>query len=181
MPADAHLRDLTRHLEWADAAVWQTVLGSSAVSGDVNLAKTLHHVHLVQHIFSQAWVGVPFQVRDLADLPDAAALIAWGREAHTRIHAFLSAADPQEMERPLHLPWAAQFEQRANRPAQPLTIGDSVLQVALHTAHHRGQVCTRLRELGAEPPLVDFIAWAWSGKPEADWQCLNQKAEAKQP
>jgi uncharacterized damage-inducible protein DinB len=33
----------------------------------------------------------------------------------------------------------------------------------------RAQVNTRLRELGATPPLVDFIAWAWFGKPAAEW------------
>jgi hypothetical protein len=27
----------------------------------------------------------------------------------------------------------------------------------------------RLRELGTTPPLVDFIAWAWAGKPSPDW------------
>jgi hypothetical protein len=27
----------------------------------------------------------------------------------------------------------------------------------------------RLRELGVEPPLSDFIAWIWMDRPEADW------------
>jgi hypothetical protein len=27
------------------------------------------------------------------------------------------------------------------------------------------QVNTRIRELGGTPPLVDFIAWIWAGKP----------------
>lgn len=35
--------------------------------------------------------------------------------------------------------------------------------------YHRGQVNTWLRELGLEPPLVDFIAWVWFGKPAPDW------------
>jgi hypothetical protein len=29
-------------------------------------------------------------------------------------------------------------------------------------------VNARLRELGAEPPLTDFIAWIWFGKPQAE-------------
>ena len=47
--------------------------------------------------------------------------------------------------------------------------GETMLQVVSHGTHHRGQISTRLRELGVEPPLVDFIAWCWFGKPEADW------------
>jgi hypothetical protein len=36
-----------------------------------------------------------------------------------------------------------------------------------------GQVNVRLRELGCEPPLVDFIAWIWLGQPSADWDSLS--------
>jgi hypothetical protein len=30
-------------------------------------------------------------------------------------------------------------------------------------------VARRLRELEVEPPLTDYIAWVWTGRPEADW------------
>jgi uncharacterized damage-inducible protein DinB len=39
----------------------------------------------------------------------------------------------------------------------------------MHSAHHRGQALRRLRELGVEPPLCDFIVWIWTGRPDADW------------
>ena len=52
---------------------------------------------------------------------------------------------------------------------QPATVEESVIQIVLHTAHHRAQLCTRLREPGVEPPLVDFIAWVWQGKPGPVW------------
>jgi uncharacterized damage-inducible protein DinB len=39
----------------------------------------------------------------------------------------------------------------------------------LHTQHHRGQVCTRLREVGGEPPTVDFIVWLWENRPDPTW------------
>jgi uncharacterized damage-inducible protein DinB len=44
-----------------------------------------------------------------------------------------------------------------------------MFQVTSHSTHHRGQVNARLRALGGEPPLVDYIAWVWFGKPAADW------------
>ncbi len=34
----------------------------------------------------------------------------------------------------------------------------------------RGQNATRLRELGGEPPLTDYIAWLWKGRPAPDWE-----------
>ena len=48
-----------------------------------------------------------------------------------------------------------------------------MIQVAMHTAYHRGQINTRVRELGGEPKLVDFIAWIWYGKPKADWNFIS--------
>ncbi len=45
----------------------------------------------------------------------------------------------------------------------------SCFQVANHSTYHRGQVNRSLRQLGGEPPLVDYIAWVWFGKPKAEW------------
>ena len=45
----------------------------------------------------------------------------------------------------------------------------SVWNVVLHTQHHRGQISARLREVGGEPPTVDFIVWLWTGRPGAAW------------
>ena len=46
---------------------------------------------------------------------------------------------------------------------------ESLVQVAMHTTYHRGQVATQIRALGGEPPLTDFVAWIWIGKPEPSW------------
>jgi len=170
MTTRTYLLDLARHCEWADAAVWQAVLGSAEASRDPQARKWLHHGHLVQHIFQQAWNGVPFKVRELAEFQEPGELAAWGREAHAQIQSFLAAAGEPEIERELQLPWAEQLEQNRNRPVHHPTLGESAVQVAVHTAHHRGQVCARLRELGDEPPLVDFIAWLWQGRPAAHWK-----------
>jgi len=48
-------------------------------------------------------------------------------------------------------------------------LAKTAFQVTGHSTCHRGQVNTRLRELGAYPPLVDYIAWLWLGRPAADW------------
>jgi len=51
----------------------------------------------------------------------------------------------------------------------PATHAESVVQVAMHTTYHRGQVATQIRALGGEPPLTDFVVWIWLGKPEPEW------------
>jgi uncharacterized damage-inducible protein DinB len=71
--------------------------------------------------------------------------------------------------RPIVMPWIEMFEKRLGRKAETPTFYETLLQVSMHSTYHRGQVNTRLRELGAEPPLTDFIAWVWLGKPAAEW------------
>ena len=44
-------------------------------------------------------------------------------------------------------------------------MGETVLQVWAHTAHHRGQLALQIRDLGGEPPLVDYVVWIWTGAP----------------
>ena len=51
-----------------------------------------------------------------------------------------------------------------------LTVEQALLQAAMHSQYHRAQNATRLRELGAEPPLTDLIVWYWKRKPAAHWE-----------
>ena len=56
-PAVRHMRELARHMTWADASVWNAVLATREAASDSKIADTLHHIHLVQHIFLQAWMA----------------------------------------------------------------------------------------------------------------------------
>jgi uncharacterized damage-inducible protein DinB len=174
MARDDYLPDVARHMEWADATVWKSILAGDC-SGDTALIDLLHHIHQVQHLFCQAWNSDPFKVRERAEFDRAEQLAAWGRGAHRQVQAFLAAVDSQHMDRALRLPWVKQFEQDFQLEARSHTVGESILHVALHTAHHRGQVCRHLRQLGGEPPLIDFIVWLWAGRPAADWTYLERR------
>jgi len=46
---------------------------------------------------------------------------------------------------------------------------EALVQVAMHSLHHRGQNIARLRQVGGEPKNVDWIIWLWKGKPESVW------------
>jgi uncharacterized damage-inducible protein DinB len=71
--------------------------------------------------------------------------------------------------RPLVMPWVAQYEQQLGRTFDVATVGETACQVVSHSTHHRAQVNGRLRAVGGDPPLVDFIAWIWFGRPAPPW------------
>jgi len=163
-----HLRDLLRQMEWADALVWRAALVLNGAAEDAVLRERLHHIHSVQHLFLQVWRGEPPQIRELAAFADLRAMMGWAREAYPQALGHLDGLGDEALEQEVALPWAQQVEQRLGR-ISPITLADTALQVVYHSAYHRGQVNTRLRELGGEPPLTEFIAWVWFGRPAADW------------
>ena len=60
-----------------------------------------------------------------------------------------------------------------------LTMGETLLQVVNHSTYHRGQINSRLREVGGTPPMTDFIAWVGLGKPVVDWPRPEQEDASK--
>jgi uncharacterized damage-inducible protein DinB len=166
---DASLEQLVRHLEWADATLWEAVLGCEAATRDVRLEWLLHHIHSVQHAFLAVWSDAPLEVPEVTDFPDLAAVARWGRDGHAGVLSFLGKADAAELGRAVTVPWTDQVEAAWGRRIEQPTIEQTLVQVAMHSAHHRGQAMARLREVGGEPLLVDFVAWVWLGQPEAEW------------
>ncbi len=159
-------RALLGHAEWADAIVWR---GIGALGGeDRELREKLHHLHMVQWAYLHIWRAEPVKPRELVSFPTLAAIRAWAREYYRALPPYLATVSEATLVQPVRFPWADRLVQRFGR-AQLATWAESVLQIAMHSSYHRGQVARRLRELGAEPPLSDFVAWIWSGRPVADW------------
>jgi uncharacterized damage-inducible protein DinB len=162
------LNALYRHMEWADASVARVALASEAARADEELRGRFRHLHLVQQGFLHVWLGRPFDPQASAsyDLP---ALVDWAHAFHAEVTGYLAAVKEGDLEKPMPMPWAKLAAQRLERDFAVTTFGETILQVPSHSTYHRGQVNTHLRELGCEPPLVDFIAWTWFGKPAAEW------------
>jgi uncharacterized damage-inducible protein DinB len=162
----ADCRGVLGHAEWADALVWKavTLLGRD----DGELREKFHHLHMVQWAYLHIWRAEPVRPRELTTFPALAAIRAWAREYYRELPSYLVTVAEDGLVREVRFPWADRLVQRFGQAA-PATWAESVLQLAIHSAYHRGQVARRLRELGAEPPLSDFIAWIWQGRPEADW------------
>lgn len=159
------MREMARHMAWADATVWSAVLIAPPAAGDAKIADTLHHIHQVQHIFLQAWTRAPFNVRQRTGFGTLEEIATWGLEARRGVLTFIEQVTAAELDQQMRMPWAAFFEQQTKQTAGVHTMGESVLQVFLHTQHHRGQVCMRMREVGVTPPTIDFILWLWAGRP----------------
>jgi uncharacterized damage-inducible protein DinB len=161
------LNDLFRHMEWADASVWRAVLASDA-RADTKLRELFYHVHMVQRAFLRVWQGetqfTPFPTFD-----DVESLIAWGRAYYPELFAQSKTWKEKDLSQALNVPWASRLTTPLGREPENTTLGQTAQQVAMHSLYHRGQVNARLRELGGEPPLVDYIAWLWLGRPSADW------------
>lgn len=165
------LNDLFRHMEWADAVVWSVALASPDASNDGKLRDYLLHLHLVQRVFLKVWRGeaVEGTAPEFPEFNDAKSLMNWARAYYSEAVEQTSGLSEDELNQAMPLPWSSMVEQRLGRPAEMTTKGETALQVALHTTHHRGQVNARLREIGVEPPLVDYIVWLWLGRPAPQW------------
>lgn len=162
------LIDLFRHMEWADAAVWRSVLSCEAACADGKTRELLSHIHHVQYAFRRVWRGEPREA-PYPEFDTVQPLAVYAREFHPEATEFLERQTDVTAGSETVVPWASMVEKRIGRPAQPTTLGETALQVALHSQYHRGQVNARLRLLGGEPPLVDYIVWVWLGRPPADW------------
>ena len=162
------LADLYRHMEWADAAVWSAVLVSEPGRGDAQLRERLYHLHLVQRAFLREWRGEPREGA-FPTFSDAPALMAWARSYYGEASAHLAGWSAEALSAPMSLSWESWAERQIGRRPATTTVGETALQVVLHTMHHRAQVSTRLRECRGEPPLIDYIAWLWMGRPNAAW------------
>ena len=162
----ADCRALLSHAEWADALVWKAVLACG--DEDADLRTRLHHLHMVQWAHLHVWRAEKLRPRELSTFPTLATIRGWAREFHRELPDYVATVTAADLTREVRLPWADRLVRRFGG-SQPATWAETVLQVAMHSSYHRGQVARRLRELGGEPPLSDFVAWIWMGRPEADW------------
>jgi uncharacterized damage-inducible protein DinB len=159
-----YLLELYGHQAWADAEHWRAIQAHPAALSDPAIRKRLVHIHLVESAF--LWLVGPrhaeFAAFEVADFPDIINLKARARAFHAGFAALLDEMSDERLAEEIGVPW---FKD----PPLRIRVEDALLQAAMHSQYHRGQNATRMRELGVEPPLTDFIAWLWRGRPRPDW------------
>jgi uncharacterized damage-inducible protein DinB len=154
-------------MHWADAEVWRTVLASAAARNDATLRSLLLHLHVVQRAFLSLWTDAALTFPDVSEFPDVERLHAWAQPYYPDARAFLDGLDDEALARPVVMPWAEDLTKHLGRAPRTPTLGETIFQVTSHSTYHRGQVNARLRTVGGEPALVDYIAWIWFGRPSA--------------
>lgn len=159
------ISDLFRHMEWADGEVWQAVLNCEAARRDDTLRGLLLHLHVVQRAFLNVWTTQPITFPDASEFPDIQQLKAWASPCYAQAGEFVDRMDDRRLVQPVTMPWVAEFEKSVGREFATPTLAETMFQVTSHSTYHRGQVNARLRAVGGEPPLVDYIAWIWFGRP----------------
>jgi uncharacterized damage-inducible protein DinB len=163
------LLDLFDHMEWADGQVWTAALKDDATSSDAKLRHYLLHTASVQRAFLDAWMNQPLAFRAPYDDTSLPAELSAVRRYYMPARTYLGSIDPPRLSELFVVPWVRRIERQIKRVPAPTTRGETVLQMISHTTYHRGQANARLRQLGTEPPLVDYIAWLWFGRPQPDW------------
>ena len=164
------LQELYRYMEWADAKVWSAIAHTDKATDNQDLHNRLYHTHATQRLFLQLWNGETVERYNPSRFSTLTEMYEWVKSYHAEVNTFLLSLKSDELEKPLVVPWAIMFERQMGKKPEQTTLVETMFQVANHTTYHRGQINTRLRELGGEPPLVDYIGWIWSGKPEPVWE-----------
>lgn len=164
LPQDLH--EMIRHMEWADALVWKAALALPDAYTDPRTLERLHHVHAVQWAYLLIWRGEPLNPEQAAPVDDLLAIHAWAREYHTRAAEHWESFDPATLQDEVKFPFP--LEQYFGTVGK-VTLAQTIQQIVSHTTYHRGQINARLREIGGEPPLVDFVVWVWRGQPAPEW------------
>ena len=164
------LRQLIRHMEWADAEVWRAVLAHEPAGDDPRLRQLLTHLHLVQRLFLVVWQKQPLDLsRGQPQFATAVDLRNWAQTYYGEANKFLDALEEPSLKSEVVMPFVKAMEVQLGRTFATTTLGETIFQVTSHSTYHRGQVNARLREVGGNPPLVDYIGWIWFGRPAPNW------------
>lgn len=161
------------HCAWADAVFFR--VWADGDREDRELRERVAHASGVQENFLKLFRGeddLPWEKILRGEvkppwvdkpLPSFETLRDLTRANHEGLHAYAEGLAESDLRRPMRVPWFPD-------PPCVIPVGAALVQVAMHTQHHRGQHMTRVRQLGGQPKNVDYIIWLWKQRPEASWQ-----------
>jgi len=122
-------------------------LGGSFAS----LRDTLVHLIAVEWIWLERWRGnSPRALPGPGEFPTLAAVRARWRGIESEMRAFVATLDEAALERRITC-----VGTRGN--SWTYELWRMILHLLNHQSYHRGQVTAQLRQLGAQPPKVDFL------------------------
>src|SRR5262249_5801598 len=136
----------------ADMSMLRAVREHPPAMEDENVRTILLHILQVQRMFLAVCSKQPYDYHQESQVPSSFdELEQRFRETHPQEIALVDNLDGEAL---------SKLVEFAPRPQWRITTGEALLQAVMHSQHHRGQVASRLRALGGNPPIVDFIIWA---------------------
>ena len=145
------LEGLWAHLVWADDTLLSAVKGHAAAAADAQILKWLHHIYMVQNFFVSLCERRPFDMQQ-APAETMAEMERRFQESHANGAALTARLDEAGLAATIEFPVQAWSHFHP-------TVQNALMQVIMHSEHHRAQVALRLRTLGGTPPAVDYILW----------------------
>jgi uncharacterized damage-inducible protein DinB len=155
------LRDLVAHSEWANAVFFHA-WGTSPARAHEELRRRVDHMIGVQQGFVSILRGEPPGGPPTGPPPSFGDLQARAETSHAALRDVVAKLSEEKLSETVRVPWFPD-------PPCVITIAEALVQVAMHTQHHRGQCMTRLKDFGGEPKNVDWIIWLWKQKPKPRW------------
>lgn len=120
-------------------------------SGFSSVRDTLVHLVGVEWIWLERWRGrSPRSLLSPSDFASLEAVTGRWRDVESGMRTYLSGLTDEAIQQPITY---------VNLKGATWTyvLQDMVLHVLQHQGYHRGQVSTLLRQLGVQPPPVDFL------------------------
>ena len=156
---DSHLERLFQHLEWANGRLLEALDRAAAPPGEA--------IRLLAHVLGAERVWLD-RIQGLGDArPDPWPALSLGQARElcqasvARFRTVLRTAPAERLAAPI-----AYVNSRGE--AFRNSLEDILLHVALHGAHHRGQIAALLRQAGLEPAVTDYIGFARAGQGPAE-------------
>ncbi len=162
------MRALLRYGDWAN----EQVVGASAELrneqldrefdiGRGSLRRTLLHILAGETVWVRRWQGdceTPWPNEEEQVAPET--IGARFAEAIRSRSLLLSTVDPEKLNRPI-------VYRDSKGSLFSASLGDMMLQMCLHSTHHRSQAVNMLRRLGATAPELDYMMWVRRPAPVA--------------
>ena len=149
------LLDLARHQAWADAAHWKILRENAGLLEDAEIRTRLNHMLMALKMLTTLARGETPDAGRMNEINSIDELQASMAKAQGDLAAALESADLDKM---VSLP-------RGPKGPFEAPAGVLLLQALTHSQHHRGQNASRMRQLGATPPMTDFVIWYALGRP----------------
>ncbi len=144
---------LVEYHHWANLRLAETVAGLTPEqysrdlsSGHPSVRATLEHMVQAEEFFLAKFSRQPVPTAPETMSGPADARRHW-RRLGPQMLGVLASLTEEDLSRPVTM--------TARIPTIPLWV--ALLQMVTHGTHHRGQLATMLRQLGVEPPGLDYV------------------------